>query len=87
MFAQQREEQQLFVRALATGMNLWVHLGLSTLLTKLVSPDLTNQIRGERMQFVDAMKEVTSVNLKAQVLETTRILAGLSQTIREQQMS
>ncbi|KAF9519257.1 hypothetical protein BS47DRAFT_1379511 [Hydnum rufescens UP504] len=66
MFAQQREEQQLFVRALAT--------------------DLTNQIRGERMQFVDAMKEVTSVNLKAQVLETTRILAGLSQTIREQQV-
>jgi len=67
MFDQQRKEQQLFVRALAT--------------------DLTNQIRGERMQFVDAMKEVTSVNLKAQVSETTKILAGLSQTIGDQRVS
>ena len=61
LIEQQRQDQERMLRSLATGKRLvalvWCML---TFLT-----ELSNDIRGERLRFVEAMKEATTINVQS----------------------
>lgn len=58
---QQHQDQDHMLRALSTGRYCGQYAQY-IYLTAL--PELTNEIRGERLRFVDAMKEATEINVQ-----------------------
>jgi len=53
---------------------------------RALSTELTNEIRGERLRFVEAMKEATAINVQAHVehfkAELSREVAAMTQDVR-----
>jgi len=49
------------LRALSTSASIGSSLGYMYF---MISTELTNEIRGERLRFVDAMKEATEINVQ-----------------------
>ncbi|KAJ6475323.1 hypothetical protein C8R47DRAFT_1076053 [Mycena vitilis] len=70
---QQRQDQETLFRALRTG-NPRISFTLPHRLP-LDYTELSNEIRGERLRFVDAMKEATAINVQMHVEELKRELA------------
>lgn len=62
---QQHQDQDHMLRALSTGRYCGQYAQY-IYLTAL--PELTNEIRGERLRFVDAMKEATEINVQGRWL-------------------
>lgn len=61
MIDRQRMDQERMLKSMATGASI----PLST--ADVVSPiaELTNEIRGERLRFVEAMQEATAINVQS----------------------
>ena len=57
----QRNDNEMLLRALATGSLGFIQQKLSHADDSLI--DLTSEIRGERIRFVEAMQQATSVNV------------------------
>jgi hypothetical protein len=58
LLERQRGESEMLLRALATGI-VFASTGLII--------DLTGEIRGERIRFVEAMQQATSVNVQREL--------------------
>lgn len=67
MIERQRQEQEATLRAIASGR--FQKLFLIRIPIHFVT-DLSNDIRGERLRFVEAMKEATAINVQG-VLHST----------------
>lgn len=63
----QRHEQEQMLRALSTGRQASiVQFGMFSL-SRRSPTELTNEIRGERLRFVEAMKEATAINVQGKL--------------------
>jgi hypothetical protein len=62
MLNQQKFEQERSLRALATGK---LYLLLVVTGTYTSSIELSGEIKGERLRFVDAMKEATEIHVES----------------------
>lgn len=60
----QRRDQERMLRALANGE---IPTGLPHHAMCLSSIELSDDIRGERLRFVEAMKEATAINVQSMV--------------------
>ncbi|KAG6850966.1 hypothetical protein H0H93_005835 [Arthromyces matolae] len=59
----QRQSQEQLIRELGTGMSdeMTGHV------TNIADIEISNEIKGERLRFVDAMKEATEINVQTQI--------------------
>ncbi|KAG6372324.1 hypothetical protein JVT61DRAFT_7764 [Boletus reticuloceps] len=80
----QRHEQEQMLRALSTG-RCPIHYPICSHCLHSSSAELTNEIRGERLRFVEAMKEATAINVQAHVehfkAELGREVAAMTQDV------
>ena len=67
----QRYEQEQMLRALSTGRYSVLYLRCSHFPPRF-PPELTNEIRGERLRFVEAMKEATAINVQGKLNSRTK---------------
>lgn len=58
----QRQEQEVMLRNIAAGLLRSKGRGCSA--DRLNIPELSHDIRGERLRFVEAMKEATAINVQ-----------------------
>ena len=61
----QRHEQEQMLRALSTGRYPALNARCSH--RRHFPTELTNEIRGERLRFVEAMKEATAINVQGKL--------------------
>lgn len=61
MIDRQRMDQERMLKSMATG----APLPLLTAVVISYIPELTNEIRGERLRFVEAMQEATAINVQS----------------------
>lgn len=60
----QQQDQKALVRALATGCSAF---RISKMLLTFFLLEISDEIKGERLRFVDAMKEATAINVQSKV--------------------
>ena len=60
----QRSDNEVLLRALATGMSGYALKDERFMLM----PDLTAEIRGERLRFVEAMQQATTMNISSELI-------------------
>ena len=69
MIDRQRQDQEIMLRGIAAGMCLLLKKYTGTQNV----PELSNDIRGERLRFVEAMKEATAINVQCKYFFTIKI--------------
>lgn len=79
--------QESLLNGLAAGMKF--RLRISRHISLRYFSELTQEIRGERLRFVDAMKDATSVNVAVHVEEFKKVLGRLhhEKMVLEQQIA
>jgi hypothetical protein len=80
MINHQRRDQEYLVKCLGEGTSTGEKNCIITDLIKII--ELTNEIRGERLRFVDAMKEATSINVEGMAEQSFPSTSTLTQIIR-----
>lgn len=68
LFDKQRQEQEQVLRAVAAGKSLWGSDPNDCTPLWFVNPrsvDLSDDIKGERLRFIEAMKEATAINIQS----------------------
>lgn len=66
----QRHDQQAMFRAFTNGMHLSLSLSICALIPSQFL-EISGEIKGERLRFVEAMKEATAINVQSQFTYTS----------------